>query len=136
SAPELLFLLAIVQHRAAAARPRIAGTGPVRMDHHLRGHADAPKRTRSGAARWTASLRSYSSGSFGRTSAPAGVAPQSVSLVRKKRIAAPCASTGRADRSRSDKGRRLSYPATSCRAEVMLKLPSASKHQAFSATAT
>ena len=54
---------------------------------------------------WKRSLRTYSSGSFGRTSAPGGTSNQSTSRVRRKRIAAPRASSGSASRSASDSGR-------------------------------
>src|SRR5690606_17289163 len=76
-AADLLGLVAVLQDGAPAARPGIARARAVGVDHHLRRHAPAPNSTRSGDERWTASLRSYSSGSLGRTSAPAGVAYQS-----------------------------------------------------------
>src|SRR6201999_1634365 len=90
AAPDLTLVLAADQHRAPATRPRIPAAGAVRIDHHLgRGAAHGAPSKRWMPARCTASLRSYSSGSLGRTSAPAGVAPQSASRVRKNRSAAP-----------------------------------------------
>ena len=56
---------------------------------------------------WKRSLRKYSSGSFGLTSAPSGTASQSTSRVSRKRIAAPRASTGSAARSAADSARTL-----------------------------
>src|SRR5579859_4914836 len=87
AAPALALVALEHQQRAPAARAGIAAAGTVRVDHHARRHDHAPKP--GSPSRWTASLRSYSSGSFGRTRAPAGVAVQSLRRVRKKRSAAP-----------------------------------------------
>jgi hypothetical protein len=91
--------------------PGIPAAGAVGVDHHLGRHATDP-RTGPRPARCTASLRSYSSGSLGRTRAPAGVAPQSASRVRKNRSAAPWARIGRA---RALRGRRAGGGARSRR---------------------
>ena len=56
--------------------PGIPAAGAVGVDHHLGVMArSSNSRARPAAARCTASLRSYSSGSFGRTRAPVGRRP-------------------------------------------------------------
>src|SRR5471030_1649954 len=78
AAPDFPLVRAEHQHGAPAARSRIPATGAVGVDQHLgvlETHGEASNRWTP--ARCTASLRSYSIGSFGLTSAPSGVARQS-----------------------------------------------------------
>src|ERR1017187_3496880 len=71
----------------------------------FRDHASTPYSLTFLTDWWKRSLRKYSSGSFGLTSAPSGTASQSTSLVSRKRMAAPRASMGSAARSAADNAR-------------------------------
>ena len=112
ASPPLKFLLvlAVDQDRAPAAGPGIPGAGAVGVDDHGGvGHAlgplAAPVVAHAADAWWKRSLRKYSSGSFGLTSAPGGTLSQSTSRVSRKRSAAPRASSGSAASSAGESGR-------------------------------
>src|SRR3954451_19309553 len=106
----LQFLLGFAefQDRTPAARAGIAGTGAVGMDgdcgpaHATSPDCSTPYSPILFTLCWKRSLRTYSSGSFGRTSAPGGTLNQSTSRVSKIRKLAPRASSGSASCSASE----------------------------------
>src|SRR5690606_14532875 len=106
AAGELLLLALVDEERTPAAGARIARAGTVRIDRHaIRAHRARPYSTALTTRRWKASLRSYSSGSFGFTSAPGGTLSQSTRRVSMKRMAAPRHKTGSAATSASSRRR-------------------------------
>ena len=123
AALQLLLDVAEFQDRAPAARPGIARAGAVGVDDDAGSELTPPaprsrRRSRACSATlwWKRSLRKYSSGSFGRTSAPGGTLSQSTSRVSRKRSAAPRASSGSASCSASRQRRARGIGAAAARA--------------------